>query len=404
MKKRLESLDILRGITVTFMCMVNNPGSWGHMYAPMKHAAWFGCTPTDLIYPFFIFCAGVAMAFSFSKYDGNAKAGVKKVITRSIGIFLVGFLLNMYPFFPTDNGHFIFGWEEWKEWFAGKRIFGVLQRIACAYLIAGLLVIWLKTPKKIGIAIGTLFVAYTAILVIFGTEPGPFTLEGTVSRKVDVALLGEGHVYHGYAYDFDWAKAQQIADGTYTDDAHVVRRAAFDPEGPLGALPAACSCLFGFLVGYLIKKTNKRREEEPLAEKNSITYMVCRIFAYGMVCLGAGLLVGIWIPISKPLWSISYVMYAAGWAMIALAFLTFCIDVVGIKKVFSPFKVMGTNALMAFVLSALIAKSYQFIGGMPLREFYAQNNFTSFLHSCVFAIVIFCCLFPLYKKKIFIRL
>lgn len=385
MKKRIESLDVLRGITVTFMCMVNNPGSWGHMYAPMEHAPWTGCTPTDLIYPFFIFCMGCAMAFSFGKFEGNTKAGVWKIVKRSCAIFLIGFLLNCYPFFPTDHGHFVFGWDNWCEWFHGRRIFGVLQRIALAYLIGGLLAIWLKTPKKVGIAIAALCIAYTAILVIWGTEPGPFTLEGTVSRKIDVAIAGESHVYHGYRF----------ADGT---------RAAFDPEGPLGALTGACSCLLGFLIGGLMKKSNKAYAENPLSEKDSPTYMVCRIFAYGMISLGFALLVSIWIPISKPLWSASYVFYAGGWAMIALAFLTFCIDIAGAKKVFFPFKVMGSNALMAFILSAFIVKNYQFIGGMPFVEFYSQNNFTSFLHSCVFALIIFCCLYPLYRKKIYIKL
>lgn len=381
MKKRFESLDVLRGLTVTFMCMVNNPGTWSHMYAPMKHASWVGCTPTDLIYPFFIFCAGVAMAFSLTKLDGQVKAGAWKVIKRSFGIFLIGFLLNCYPFLPTSGGHFVFGWDNWTEWMGGKRIFGVLQRIACAYLIAGLLAVWLKTPKKVGIAIGALCIVYTAILVIFGQEPGPFTLEGCVNRRIDVALLGESHVYHGYSF----------ADGT---------KAAFDPEGPLGSMTGAASCLLGYLIGCLIKASNKRQSEGT----DSPTNMICRIFAYGMLSLAFAELLSIWIPISKPLWSASYVFYAGGWAMIALAFFTFCIDVKGVRKPFEPFKAMGSNALMAFILSGVIAKSYQFFGGQPGTKFFSQTEFTSFLYSCLFALVILCILYPLYKKKIYIRL
>lgn len=376
-KKRYESLDVLRGMTVTFMCMVNNPGTWSHMYAPMEHAPWTGCTPTDLIYPFFIFCMGVAMAFSFTKYEGNTKAGVLKVIKRSCAIFLVGFLLNCYPFFPTDHGKLVFGWDNWVEWFHGKRIFGVLQRIAMAYLIGGLLAVWLKKPKKILVAMGILCVLYTAILVIFGNEPGPFTLEGTISRKVDVALLGDSHVYHGYSF----------ADGT---------RAAFDPEGPLGALTAAVSCLIGYLVGCFIKKTNN--------EGLSQTEMVCKIFVAGILSLGFAELVSIWIPISKPLWSVSYVFYAGGWAMIGLAALSYIIDICSVKKVFTPFKIMGSNALMAFILSAVIAKSYQFVGWVSSSTWFGLNNFTSFCYSCLFALVIFLCLWALYRKKIYIRL
>lgn len=374
--KRYVSLDVLRGLTVTFMCMCNNPGSWGHMYEPMRHTAWVGCHPVDLIYPFFVFCMGCAMAFSLSKFVENPGAGVAKVIKRSLAIFAIGFALNCYPFFPTENGHLIFDWNQWCEWMHGKRIFGVLQRIACAYLIAGLLAIWLKTPKKIGIAIAALAVIYTGILVIFGTEPGPFTLEGTISRKIDVALLGESHVYHGYTFE----------DGTH---------AAFDPEGPLGSITGACTCLLGFLIGYLIRKTNK---------EGGNGYDMCgRIFVYGMLCLGAGLLVSLVIPISKPLWSVSYVLYAGGWAMLALAFLIYCIDLKGISKPFLPFKVMGMNAMMAFILSGVIAKSYQF-GNWGLSRYFSANEFMSFLHSCIFALVILGLLTILYRRKIFIRL
>lgn len=375
-KGRLESLDILRGLTVTFMCMVNNPGTWGHMYAPMKHASWFGCTPADLIYPFFIFCMGCAMAFSLSKFKGNEKAGVWKIIKRSLAIFAIGFALNMYPFFPTDGGHLVFGWDNWVDWLHGKRIFGVLQRIACSYLIAGLLIFWLKTPKKIIMAIAGLCVAYTAILVAFGTEPGPFTLEGTISRKIDVALLGDSHVYHGYAFD----------DGT---------RAAFDPEGPLGSMTGAASCLLGYLIGLLLRKDTK-------AGKLSGD-TVSRIFVFGMICLALAELLSIWIPIGKPLWTPSYVLYAGGWAMIALAFFVYCVDVKGVHKPFKPFKVMGMNAMMAFILSAVIVKSYQFFH-YSVSTYFGANEFTSFCHSVLFALIIMGLLWILYHKKIFIKL
>ena len=385
MKKRFESLDVLRGITVAFMCIVNNPGSWSHTFGMLSHASWDGCTPTDLVYPFFVFCMGCAMAFSFSKHEGNARAGAFKVIKRALGIFLVGFLLNCFPFFPTSDGHLVFGGQEWVEWISGKRILGVLQRIAMAYLIAGLLAIWLKTPKKVGIAIGVLCVTFTAILLIFGREPGAFTLEGCVSRRIDVALFGENHVYHGYHY----------ADGT---------RAAFDPEGVLGSLTAAASCLLGYLIGKLIKGTNALRAEDPSNPKASESYMVCRIFFWGIVSIVFAEFLDNWIPINKPLWSASYVFFAGGWAMVVLAFLTFCVDILGAHKMFEPFKAMGSNALMAFILSGVFAKCYQFIGGQPGAAFFSQNEITSLLYAVLFALVIFCCLWPLYKKNIYIRL
>ncbi len=168
MKQRYLSLDVLRGITVTFMCIVNNPGSWGKIFAPLRHAPWVGCTPTDLVYPFFIFCAGCAMAFSFSKYDGFSKEAVMKVIRRGLGIFLVGFLINLYPFFPLEphdaSASF---WQNYGYWLANKRIMGVLQRIGLSYLIAGLLALWLRKPAKILGAIGVLMAVYTG-----GPSPG----------------------------------------------------------------------------------------------------------------------------------------------------------------------------------------------------------------------------------------
>lgn len=385
MTKRFESLDVLRGLTVTFMCMVNNPGTWAHMYPPMKHASWVGCTPTDLIYPFFIFCAGCAMAFSYSKFDSFSGKAFMKLLKRSIGIFMVGLLLNLYPFYPTsphcEDWTF---WQNWTYWLSNKRIMGVLQRIALSYFIAGVLALWLRKPKKVMIAIAALCVAYTAILVIWGTDPGPFTLEGTVSRRIDVALLGDSHVYHGYRFD----------DGT---------RAAFDPEGPLGAMTGACTCLLGYLIGSLIIGSTRRLAADPASVKDQPAYMVCRIFLAGMLSLGFAEILSIWIPISKPLWSVSYVFYAGGWAMIALAAFTFVIDVCGIAKPFKGFKIMGMNALMAFVLSGVIAKSYQFVGWSSAKYFGA-NEFTSFCYSCIFALVIFLILWALYARKIFIRL
>ncbi|MCQ2146558.1 MAG: heparan-alpha-glucosaminide N-acetyltransferase domain-containing protein [Bacteroidales bacterium] len=403
MKKRYLSLDVLRGITVTFMCIVNNPGSWGKIFPPLEHAGWVGCTPTDLVYPFFVFCAGCAMAFSYSKFDSFSKDAFLKLLKRSVLIFLAGFLLNCYPFFPTSvhDSSWSFG-QNYMYWLGHRRIFGVLQRIALAYFLGGTIALWLRKPAKIIGAICSIFVLYTGILVAFGTEPGPFTLEGTVSRKVDVALVGPNHVYHGYSYDFEWAKAQEIAAGTYTTDKAVNRTADFDPEGPLGALPGSCTCLLGFLIGSMIIRSGRRFEQSGKTEDSPIG-LSCRTFVYGAICLGLGEIMSIWIPICKPLWSASYVLYAGGWAMIALAFLTYVLDVKGITKPFVPFQAMGLNALMAFILSGVIAKSYVFFG-FSTSKYFGANEYTSLAYALIFAFVIFCCLWALYKKKIIIRL
>ena len=398
MKKRYESLDVLRGLTVAFMCIVNNPGTWAHIFPPLRHAGWDGCTPTDLVYPFFIFCMGCAMAFSFSKYEKTTAKAYLKVLKRGALIFLVGFALNLYPFFPTSlhDETWSFG-QNYLYWLQHKRIFGVLQRIGMAYAIAGCLALWLKKPGKILAAIATLCVTYTGILLIFGREPGAFSLEGNVSMRIDTWLVGGNHCYHGY-------------NGT-----------DFDPEGVLGSMTAACSCLLGYLIGSMIHTSQKNMSalydgsskeagsrslslsKCPQATNCSPGRVVNRPFVYGCLSLILGVILSIWIPINKPLWSVSYVFYAGGWAMLALAFLAYLLDVKGYEKPFVPFKAMGMNALMAFVFSGVIAKSYGFFGFAPSRYFGA-NEYTSLLWALIFVTIIFTLLWILYKKKIVIKL
>lgn len=380
MKKRYLSLDILRGITVAFMCMVNNPGSWSNIFPPLSHAGWNGCSPTDLVYPFFLFCVGCAMAFSYSKYDSFSKDSFLKLLKRSLSIFAVGVLLNLYPFYPTslhDPENMTFG-QNYIYWLQHKRILGVLQRIAMAYFIGGTLALWLRKPGRIIAGLVALCAGYTALLLGFGTDPGAFTLEGNFAGKLDVALFGADHVYHGYGIPFD-------------------------PEGILGSFPAAGNVLIGYLIGSLILSSSRRYAEDATSVMDSPVGVVSRVFVSGVVCLALAEILSIWIPISKPLWSASYVFYTCGWAMVVLGFLAFCVDVKGCEKPFFPFKVMGMNALAAFVLSGLIAKSYQFVGWVPSKVFGA-NEYLSLAHSLLFATVIFFILFVLYKKKIFIKL
>ena len=383
--KRYLSLDALRGITVAFMCIVNNPGSWGCIFPPLRHAAWTGCTPTDLVYPFFIFCMGVAMAFSFSRFDGLDKAALIKIFKRGLGLFLVGLLLNMYPFFPLHphDEAASFG-QNWLYWLGHIRIFGVLQRIAVAYMLSAVIAMWLRKPGRILAAIGVLFVLYTGILLLFGSEPGAFTLEGNISRKIDIALVGENHVYHGY----------RLADGS---------RAPFDPEGLLGGLTAACTALLGYLIGGVIQRSSARHATDPSDNTSAPAYTVSRILVYGLASLALAEILSIWIPISKPLWSASYVLYAGGWAMLALGFLAFIIDVKGCVKPFEPFRAMGSNALVAFVASGLLAKTFPMIGFAP-SDYFGANEYTSLLWALIFAFLIFCIQWPLYRKKIIIKL
>ena len=383
--KRYVSLDVLRGLTVAFMCIVNNPGSWSHIFPPLEHAGWNGCTPTDLVYPFFLFCVGCAMAFSFSKRETVSKATYWTVIRRGLLIFLVGLLCNLYPFFPTSlhDPSASFG-SNYVYWLAHKRIFGVLQRIGCSYMIAGCLALWLRRPGKIMIAMGVLMTVYTLILLIFGSDPGPFTLEGNISGKIDVALLGDNHVYHGYSN----------ADGNAV---------AFDPEGPLGSLTGACTALLGYLIGSMIIRSGKRYSSDPSMIESSPIGVVSRTMVYGCLSLGLAMILSIWVPISKALWSASYVLYAGGWAMLALGFLMYWIDVRGYEKPFTVFKIMGTNALTAFVMSAVLVKTWSPLG-FNQAKWFGANEYTSLLWALIFAFIIFCIQWVLYKKKIIIKL
>ena len=387
--KRYLSLDVLRGLTVAFMCIVNNPGTWGKIYAPLRHAGWEGCTPTDLVYPFFLFCAGCAMAFSFSKFNGLDGAAVRKIIRRGLLIFLVGLLCNLYPFFPTAPDPELSFWQNWVDWIQQKRVFGVLQRIGMSYLIAGIVAMWLRKPGKILAAIAVLSIVYTGILVIFGTDPGPFTLEGNVSGRIDVAVAGDAHIYHGYTNDLG-------------------QRVPFDPEGPLGSLTGACTALLGFLAGSLILGASRKHQEDASDAHNAPLGVACRTLVYGLMSLALAEVISIWIPISKPLWSVSYVFLAGGWSMVVLGVLMYFIDYRGVTKPFTMFKIMGTNALTAFVMSAVIAKTMsmllhtgpaKFFGG-----FFTQNEFTSLLWALTFMCIIFCIQYALYRKKIIIKL
>ena len=311
-------------------------------------------------------------------------------------IFLVGLALNLYPFFPTSlhDESMSFG-QNYLWWLQHRRIFGVLQRIGLSYAIGGCLALWLRKPGKIMGAIAALCIVYTGILLIFGRDPGAFTLEGNVSVRIDRWLIGGNHCYHGY-------------NGT-----------DFDPEGLLGSMTGACTCLLGYLIGSMIIRSQRRMtaswspepykvlpEGEPLEVvriKNSPDRVALRISVYGACSLILAMVLSIWIPICKPLWSASYVFYAGGWAMLALSFLMYVVDIKGHSKPFTPFRAMGMNPLMAFICSGVIAKSYTFFSFSP-SSIFGANEYTSLLYALIFTTVIFCILWVLYRKNIVIKL
>ena len=191
MKERYYSLDVFRGATVALMIMVNNPGSWDHIFAPLEHAPWNGCTPTDLVFPFFLFAVGNAMSFVMPGFiQAGNRVFLKKVLKRAVLIFLIGLFLNWSPFIKWDNDHLIF--KVWEK----VRILGVLQRIAICYLLASLIIYYGKTRGAFVISI-VLLMGYWLLCLAFGHPPDVYSMEGYFGVGIDKAILGESHMYHG---------------------------------------------------------------------------------------------------------------------------------------------------------------------------------------------------------------
>lgn len=311
---RYLSLDFFRGLTVAFMILVNNPGSWAHVYPPLRHADWHGCTPTDLVFPFFLFIVGVSMFFSFEKIGHRLnRETALKIGRRTALIFGVGLLLNWFPFFNKNV--------------ADLRIFGVLQRIALSFGLAAVICLGFRWRGLAAVLLGILL-GYWAILVLFAA-PGadPFALVGNAVQRLDLFLFGEKHLYHGFR------------------DA-LGERVAFDPEGFLGMISGAATVILGYFTGRQI------RFRGPATDS-----LVRDLLLFGLLLVVVGQIWGLFFPINKPLWTSSYVLNAGGLAMILLAACIWLIDKNGWTSGTGPFIVFGKNPLFAFVLSGILVKT-----------------------------------------------
>ncbi len=330
-RERLVALDVFRGMTIAGMLLVNDPGSWTAIYAPLEHAEWHGWTPTDLIFPFFLFIVGVTTHLSLGarKAAGaDRRALVHKVLRRGALIILFGLLLNVFPFYwwgkvanvadPTMLQR-----VAWR--FSHIRYFGVLQRIGIAYICAALLTLFL-TRKQIAGAIVAILLGYWMLVTLVpipGTGTiGYFTLDDpqhTLEAYLDQKILGFDHIWVGSKY--------------------------WDPEGPLSTLPAVATALLGVFAGEWI--ANKRR---PLSER------VVELFGFGSLGLMVGWFWSAIFPINKNLWTSSYVVFTAGFACVILATCLWAIDIRGWRGWTKPFVIYGLNPLVAFVGSGLMAR------------------------------------------------
>jgi len=402
MKQRYYSLDVFRGATVALMIMVNNPGTWAHMFTPLKHAPWHGCTPTDLVFPFFLFAVGNAMSFVIPKLQ-EAGPGIfwKKIIKRTVLIFLIGLTLNWFPFIQwgSDGLHF-------REWVSatdptkGVRILGVLQRIAIAYFFASILVYYFK-PKKLMVISGIILLGYWALCAWLGTAD-PYSLAGWFGTAVDKQILGVAHMYKGEGVPFD-------------------------PEGFVSALPAIVQVVFGYLVGVFIK--NQGQVDWLWKKVPSSKEPHFKLLA-GLMVTGFILLVLAWIwslgfPINKKIWTSSYVLYTTGLGILSIGSMIWFIEVQQVKNGLTQFfDVFGKNPLFIFVLSGLLPKSLGLIRipngsndlgeqlfSTPLNWFYTHicapipgpPELGSFAYSLCFLIFMWLICYFLDQRKIYIK-
>jgi len=320
LNQRFYSLDVFRGATVCLMILVNNPGSWAHIYAPLEHAPWHGLTPTDLVFPFFLFAVGNAMAFVMPKLEQAGPAIFwRKVLKRSALIFLIGLFLNWWPFIKATDYSF--------KVFENVRILGVLQRIALAYFFAAIIVFYLKGARAFYAAM-LLLLGYWA-LCLLGNPVDPYNLQGWFGTAIDKAILGITHMYKGEGIPFD-------------------------PEGIMSTLPSIAQVLFGYLVGNYIQENGKSKEQFP--------DMLNGLFVAAIALLITGFCWDMVMPINKKIWTSSYVVYTTGLATLTIATMIYLIEIKGVKsKISQFFDVFGKNTLFVFALSAFLPKGLALI-------------------------------------------
>ncbi|WP_345950102.1 DUF5009 domain-containing protein [Mucilaginibacter sp. PAMB04274] len=306
---RLLSLDVFRGITVMAMILVNNPGSWGHIYPPLEHAAWNGCTPTDLVFPFFLFIVGISIPFAMETKKADPSTHMTlmlKALRRAVIIFLLGVFMS-----------FFLNWD-----LSTVRIPGVLQRIALVYLICSL--IYIKTGYRVQAVLAALFLIGYYLLMTRVPVPG-----GTAPNLEPETNLGA------------WL------DRTIFTSAHLWKQSkTWDPEGLLSSMPALSTGLLGILTGTWLRQKNYTSQTKVYA-----------LLGAGILLTGLGLLWNVWFPINKSLWTSSYVLFAGGLGMLCFMLCYWLIDVQGYRRFTKPFVVYGVNAITVFVVSGMMARA-----------------------------------------------
>ena len=313
---RLSSLDVFRGITIAAMILANMAGVADDVYRPLSHSEWHGCTPTDLIFPCFLFIVGVAMTFSLSKYTAEnkpTKAVYLRILRRTAILFILGLVLNGF-------------WNQgvWTFDLSSIRLMGVLQRIALTYLFASLIV--LKLPRKSQwLVAGGLLIAYWLTMMYIPVPDygaGVLTREGNFGAFIDRLIIPKAHLYKGDGFNF-----------------------MGDPEGLFSTIPAIVSVLAGYFTGEWIKD-----------KKQATSQTSMDLVLFGLCCLVIAIIWDVSFPINKKIWTSSYVLFTSGWALMLLAACYELIEVRLIKRWSKPFEIMGLNAIALFVASVFLIK------------------------------------------------
>ncbi|HTJ48142.1 MAG TPA: hypothetical protein VL443_01730 [Cyclobacteriaceae bacterium] len=310
-KDRFLSLDIFRGLTICLMIIVNSPGKGASLYPYLVHAKWLGFTLADLVFPSFMFAVGNAMSFSMQG-DAFISQGdfLKKIFTRTILVFLIGYLMYWFPFVHLDADG---GWV--IKPFSETRVMGVLQRIALAYCCAALLIHYFSSRQVLFIS-GFLLLAYWAALYLFGDAGQELTIGGNAIKKFDLLLLSEGHIYKKDAMPFD-------------------------PEGILSTLPSIVNVIAGYLAGNFIRQKGKTYE------------CLVKLMVVGVMLVSLALWWGLIFPISKKLWTSSFTLYTIGIDILIISVLVYLIEIRKFEYGTYFFKVFGKNPLFIYLLSEL---------------------------------------------------
>lgn len=369
--QRFLALDVFRGMTICFMIIVNTPGNYIKTFSPLLHANWHGFTPTDLVFPSFLFAVGNALSFVMVKWESLSQSQVLyRIFKRSLLIFLLGYLLYWFPFFQ----HNVAGNWQFKP-FADTRIFGVLQRIAMCYLFAALMIYYLKLKTSFIISI-IILLAYWPVMYFLGQNADPLSLTGNAALHFDKWALGDRHLYHGEGI-------------------------AFDPEGILSTFPAIANVIGGAMAGHFLQRKGKSYEA---LTKLLLTGFVLFTIAYFWHLL---------FPINKKLWTSSFVVLTVGLDCIIIAAIIYTIDFMGKTRWTYFFEVFGKNPLFIYLLSEVLAISLYTLRtgtGKSYFQWIFDNTFGfigdkpgSLLFALAFMLTCWLVGWWLHKRKIYIR-